>query len=714
MLSVSPKTYCNDSSGREVFLKTLAFYCAIIEHGCPFSAQSHSERGEERTHHYGLPSQIPQTLNEESEAESDSNSDNYEHTRGHKAHLILCNLNEFNIEYLQALLQNDAESVAKHEINAKQAGYGPLASCNFVAAPHEQKTLCHELKAMWHRTADGVLMCGTLNRTKSCPARFKFYYPYDLERCPSILLVCRNPHLHPDPFPATTPQTVVEIFTDLLTHLDWKLADATPCRILLNSSFMAGLRRVLGWVLLRDPVLSDLHPSLGNSDHTAQLINKLWYRRYPHGTGFEGAYHLLTEHRELPPDDQYVRCVEKHDIPGEGTFSLIICMFRRMSALLSLTKQPSIDTSFKRLNNWQEFEIEAWFPEYLRCQIVRFRHIHGEGFDSVVADGHRGQGLGLGLYCQKICVNMAGYCSIEWNKALHALTPYEHLARFYRYCFAHFTRNVTGLRIAPKIRNAMMSLALAEPLPDLEGTLRLICTGGKKAADWLKDKEAASGFSLAAIYQPASKIPLDVWKASPSTSNGNEQAHRNINQDGMKLAVLAGVMRGMQYDSRAMCGLKVLHKHGIHTQDQHATHFRQAARIVVRTAAVQKRTVNGHDADILSSYQQILRLQADIQTQTTVLKRALDSGIGVEQARKKLRVIDTKLHTQHADLAKRRSNGSGAVLMPDLKEPTNMLDRQILSDTFPGPIRPQLERRSNIHSFIPECYCPYYLSPSAP
>ncbi|KAF8580723.1 hypothetical protein K439DRAFT_1619588 [Ramaria rubella] len=77
-LSVSPKAYCNDSSGHEVFLKTLAFYCVIIEHGCPFSAQSHSERGEECAHHYDLPSQIPQTLNEESEAESDSDSDDYE------------------------------------------------------------------------------------------------------------------------------------------------------------------------------------------------------------------------------------------------------------------------------------------------------------------------------------------------------------------------------------------------------------------------------------------------------------------------------------------------------------------------------------------------------------------------------------------------------------------------------------------------------------
>jgi hypothetical protein len=43
-------------------------------------------------------------------------------------------------------------------------------------------------------------------------------------------------------------------------------------------------------------------------------------------------------------------------------------MFQAMSRLLSVTKRPSIDTSFKRLHEWQEFELEAWFPEYLRCE----------------------------------------------------------------------------------------------------------------------------------------------------------------------------------------------------------------------------------------------------------------------------------------------------------------------------------------------------------
>ncbi|KAF8576151.1 hypothetical protein K439DRAFT_1623060 [Ramaria rubella] len=680
-LTTLPQKSHHDSPGREGFLKTLAFYCVIIKHDCPFS------------------SRFPQNLNEESEEdlESESDGDDYEllldigahhgpkhHCNGHpilrydqyrkpfiqkgyKAHLILRNLNEFDMEYLQALLENDAETMATHEINAKNARYGPLAP------------------SIWHRTADGTLTRGLLSRTESCPARFEFYYPYNLDRCPAILLVCHNPHSHADPFPARTPQAVMDIFNNLLAHLDWKLADASPHHILLDSSFMAGLHHVLGWEGLCDLTLSDLHPSLGNSDHTARLINKLRYQHYPHGTGFEGAYHLFTKHNDLPPEDQYVWCVEKHEIPGESTFSLVICMF--------------------------QFEIEAWFPDYLHSIVVAQAFTTSQSAAAhlilftcifTIVEQDTGQLMDtmakpwvchfeillMLLYCQNICVNMAGYCSIEWNEALHALTPYEHLAQFYRYCFAHFSRNVTSLRIAPKVRQAMMSLASAEPLPDLEGTLRLIRTGGKRATDWLKDKEPASGFSFAAIYQPASKIPLDVWKASPSTSNGNEQSHHNVNRDGTKLTMLAGIMRGMQYDSRAMRGLEVLQKHGIHTRDQHATHFQRAARTVVRSTKVQKQIVDAHDVDIRSIYQQVLGLQADVQTQATVLKRALDSGIqiGIEQARKTLRTIDTKLQTQHVDLVKHQNHGSGAVPMPDLKDPTNLFDRRILSDM---PIRPQ-------------------------
>ena len=102
----------------------------------------------------------------------------------------------------------------------------------------------------------------------------------------------------------------------------------------------------------------------------------------------------------------------------------------------------------------------------------------------------------------------------------------------------------------------------------------------------MKDKEVTSPFAIPALYQPMSKIPLDVWKSSPSTSNGNEQAHRSINRDGVKLTMLAGIHRGMQYDHRAMHSVEVLQYHGIHTRDQTATHFRRAAYAIVRSGEV--------------------------------------------------------------------------------------------------------------------------------
>lgn len=99
---------------------------------------------------------------------------------------------------------------------------------------------------------------------------------------------------------------------------------------------------------------------------------------------------------------------------------------------------------------------------------------------------------------------------------------------------------------------------------------------------WLKDKRVSSKFALPALYQPYSLIPYDVWKASPSSTNGNEQSHRNIYRDGVNLTVLAGIMRGMQFDARATTSIKLFDEHGIYPRDQQATHFRRYERSVHR------------------------------------------------------------------------------------------------------------------------------------
>ena len=65
-------------------------------------------------------------------------------------------------------------------------------------------------------------------------------------------------------------------------------------------------------------------------------------------------------------------------------------------------------------------------------------------------------------------------------------------------------------------------------------------------------------------------------------SNGNEQAHRNVNREGTNLTILGGIVLGMQFDARAATSLELYRTQGIYTRDQEATHFRRYERSINR------------------------------------------------------------------------------------------------------------------------------------
>ncbi|KAF8499346.1 hypothetical protein JB92DRAFT_3124993 [Gautieria morchelliformis] len=97
-------------------------------------------------------------------------------------------------------------------------------------------------------------------------------------------------------------------------------------------------------------------------------------------------------------------------------------------------------------------------------------------------------------------------------------------------------------------------------------------------------------------------IPLAIWQACPSTSNGNEQAHRNVNRDGTGLTLLAAIMRGMHYDKRAMAAVDLMHGSGIHPTDQPPNYFRHAGCAVLRQVHVHKCKVSKVDDDLAEMY----------------------------------------------------------------------------------------------------------------
>ncbi|KAG6374217.1 hypothetical protein JVT61DRAFT_4875 [Boletus reticuloceps] len=646
---------------REVFLKTLGFFCALQEHCCPYIEAGNVDGDDlgSDTEIHALPAtqfadNADLVINSgASHLSRRSNArrchgrliyktDEFNQSficcslRSHDRprHLLLYSVQEYDTKYLQALLEDNWDVVNKHECDARSKGYGPLMPCDYVASPSTQTQLCRKsipiiivftltlFTAHWHRLANNRLKRGTLRKwAHGCAARYHVYVPHDLHACPQILILCQSPHSHPPPAPVKTPPPLKDLFNELLLLMKWKLADATPRRIFLDTAFVEGLQRTLGWdrvAVGREATLTDLHPSLANLDHVRRLINTLRTQQYPCGTGFEGAQLLVEEQTRLPLDQRYVRCVEVHKIGRESYLKLIICMTTRMSSHLLAAKRLSIDTSFKRAQGWQEFEIESWDINHQRSVVcarafinsqtanahliffrrifeiamgdtgvpVMFRHIHGSGIESVVADSHKGQALGrcLGMFCVEISCDIDQTCIYEPHRQISQLKPYDHLQRFYRLCVAHFQRNLHMLKpIIPfDAYKAMRSLASSEPHPDIKATLSFIRNSHPKAAAWLKDKVDSTPFALPGLYQPASFIPLAIWKACPSTTNGNEQAHRNAYREGINLTLLAGIMKGSKYDQTAMVSIDVHSAFGINTRDAEATHAFRAARAVSR------------------------------------------------------------------------------------------------------------------------------------
>ncbi|EJD34665.1 hypothetical protein AURDEDRAFT_176300 [Auricularia subglabra TFB-10046 SS5] len=419
-----------------------------------------------------------------------------------------------------------------------------------------------------------------------------------------------------------TPPLLREAFATILQDMRWQLADATPRRILHNAGFMTNLRRMLQWGSRPDdPPLSELHPSLGNLDHVAYLINDIRQPLFPQGTDFHGAQDLLQQHLQLPVEQQYIRYAEELQLPGSAKRDrMVICMFPEQSQRLLDSKRVEVDIAFKRVTSWYEFEMVAWDDETCRSMTLcrafltsmtaeahlalyrqifaiaekdtgrkpRFHHLHGDGFEVWTADDDKGHALGLGKFLQELAQSLDDPDRYEPHKRLCDLTPYEHLARFLRLCLVHFKRNIKKLehRVTTQVYQAMLSLAACETHADFNGACTLIRSGGKAAANWLKEKEL---FGLAALYHPLSKIPLELWLAGNPTTNGVEQKHRDINRDGKGLTLLGGINRGMQHDIRERSQAELARNEGVDSRYKTSTPAHRQYRRIQRAIRTEKR-----------------------------------------------------------------------------------------------------------------------------
>ena len=70
--------------------------------------------------------------------------------------------------------------------------------------------------------------------------------------------------------------------------------------------------------------------------------------------------------QQISLEEKYIRCMEEITLNDE-TFKINVCMAPEMSMYLLNAKQLTIDTSFKRVQNWEEFEIERWHDNAKKC-----------------------------------------------------------------------------------------------------------------------------------------------------------------------------------------------------------------------------------------------------------------------------------------------------------------------------------------------------------
>ncbi|KZV83375.1 hypothetical protein EXIGLDRAFT_843006 [Exidia glandulosa HHB12029] len=353
----------------EVFRKTLAFFGALTEHGCSvemmdlYSEPDDEEEYEDikRDARCKLRSSCSGRIVLKRNSAGHAYLECEHRTKGRCDHLIVRNLQDFDIDYLAALLSDDKDVVLRHEQRAAAAGYGPLAPCQHTRSCRTQAQLCPD----WHRGDDGQLRRGEMKREFKCTARFRIFEPLDLVAHPCIVVICTSPHVHQAPERSMTPPLLRDALESLLCDMRWRLADATPRRIVRDSGFMSNLRHLLNWSpTLADPVLSDLHPSLGNLDHVAYLIDVVRRPLFPLGTDFEGVRDMYNRHLSLPAEDRYVRYVAEKALSSNGKLDrIVICMFPSQSRRLLSTKRLDVDISYKGVKGWYEFQMEAWDSE---------------------------------------------------------------------------------------------------------------------------------------------------------------------------------------------------------------------------------------------------------------------------------------------------------------------------------------------------------------
>ncbi|KAJ7596417.1 hypothetical protein C8J56DRAFT_1040671 [Mycena floridula] len=618
-------------------------------------------------------------------------------------HVIYYMDGSYDEEYLEAVLEEDTEEIERIERAAEALGYGPRVTCTTIANASTQRAFCpHD-----HRGSDGLLLQSTMVRME-CKVQFRIYQPVEQYRtaCPYILITVKGVHPHPVPLPLKTPPEVKALIMDLIDKMGTDLPDLTARRFLRHPVVRGYLRDK--FPLLPAPTFSQIHVSLANRAHLFSYIQSASKKKFPKGTGWEGA-RLMKKIQDEDGSILYLRRMIEVSASGvtrdvadeepasewEKDLRILVC-----------------DNAFKRIVGFKEFELaaidrdantsvvfcrvfmtrETAFAHKLVFQAIhdivkedtghelKWRHLWAtslDDFDGYVlqftSDQHGGQAKGLGLYLQDLAQDMPFVRDLhEPERLVASLSPYEHLHRIFRLCVVHIHRYIRSCKVPDSVRDVMRSL-ICITHPNWNAALAKIKRDGKKAGeDWIKNK-INSHFAFEGMCHEKSFIPLPVWQAGDSTSNVIESVHYNVNIDGKGCTLLGGIEKGQSFDFMRLNTLEAWEESGVrpsygsgHTSENASRGIKRRFDFRHRTLLVQDRTIDKHLAKLHEQFEEVTAAQEAVQE----AQKSLDATDPVRyqqglQRLQKLQTVHGKASRAYNELLK---SGSELARGTDLLE----------------------------------------------
>ncbi|KAJ7580435.1 hypothetical protein C8J56DRAFT_1058074 [Mycena floridula] len=707
------------SPSADIFAKTQAFITALRRGGCHAELQEHTPR---------LPSEVE--IQQQNMAFQRGYHDKVERCKGRaifqfdnagkpfiscqhydpdmsRDHLVQYLDDSYDLDYLEAVLEEDTDGIGRIGRGAEALGYGPRVDCTTITNASSQRAFC----PFDHRTSDGFLEQATMVRME-CGVKVGIFQPLEAHRraCPYVLVTVKGVHEHPIPLPLRTPPAAKAIVLDLIDKIGTELADLTTRRFLRHPAVRAYLQETFPGEVA--PNFSQIHVSLANRAHLSSYIDKASKKKFPFGTGWEGVKHLKEiQDRAGNPKAIYVRPIIDisaagvvHDIQDKETTAasgqdlrIIVCMTRKQSHRLLKAQYLQGDVAFKHVIGFKEFELASLNRDantsLVFCRVFITRETafsHCLVFDAIheimismtvsfslqlinmVAKPKREiaphmNNIGLGLHLQKLAQMMSHQMDLhEPHRRVASLSPYKHLHRIFCLCVIHILHYIRECKgVTESVRQSMRSpCALNIQIGKAPYRLSRL-----KATNWVKNK-VHSHFTFEGMCWEKSWIPLAVWRAGDSISNLIESVHSDVNQEGKGCSLLGAIEKGHHFDSMKMSTLEALETSGFrpsynagHRSENEILGLKRRFNFHHDTLVSQDKALENHRTKLQTALDRVSKAQQAVEA----AQRALDvsnatvfqHGLEFLQTQQRAHARTTAEYQELLDAGKELAKGTG-------------------------------------------------------